>query len=113
VPLPDPAAVAESGADCKAEADFDVEGLGKGLPVGEASAAVGVAAGLGEAKEGDPVAEAAGDAESTGDAVPGEDGGAPEVAEALGERGAEAEGGELPLFSSVRAQERVASVEPE
>ena len=100
-PLPDPAAVAESRADCKAEAEPDVEGLGEGLPVAEASAAVGVAAGLCEAHEGDPVTEGAGDAEGGGDAVSVGDGEAPEVANALSERGVEAEGGALPLLASV------------
>ena len=103
MPLPVPAAVAESRAVCEAEADPDVDGLGEGLPVAEASAAVRVAAGLGEAHEGDPVAERAGDAEGSGNALTVEDGEAPVVATALGERGAVAEGGALPLLASVPA----------
>jgi hypothetical protein len=122
-PLPDPATVGVSSADCEAAADPDVAGLGEGLPVGDASAAEGVAAGLGEASEGDPVAVGAGDTEDSGDAASVDEGEASEVENALGERGAEAEKGALPLLASVAAgvcdgksvgpEEWVTAAEPE
>ena len=105
VALPDPAAVAASGADCKAEAEPSSEGLGEGPPVSVARAAVKEAAGLGDAPEGDPAAEDAGGAECSGEAVSDEDGEAPMVAIALGEKGAEAEGGALPQLESVPAED--------